>query len=253
MEAFNYYILNELKKKDILKIIEKNSMVTITDRLGRIEYASDCYCNLLECEPNQIIGESNKLIRSHLHSGLLYKNLWKTIRSGEKWSGILSDESFKGNTFWLQTMIIPLKSNKAIKYLAIYNNVTKFQQEKQKQLKANKANKTMLENMPFHVFEISRFGKIINVNKNFETYKVYELIDNYLYDVIHPKWLMNFKDSVEAVFKLKVPHKFKEVKIDSEGNKKNYNIMVSPIIEDTRQFTSAVVTIQEIAELVKNK
>ena len=167
MEAFNYYILNELKKKDILKIIEKNSMVTITDRLGRIEYASDCYCNLLECEPNQIIGESNKLIRSHLHSGLLYKNLWKTIRSGEKWSGILSDESFKGNTFWLQTMIIPLKSNKAIKYLAIYNNVTKFQQEKQKQLKANKANKTMLENMPFHVFEISRFGKIINVNKNF--------------------------------------------------------------------------------------
>lgn len=251
MEAFNYYILNEFKKKNILKIIEKNSMVTITDRLGRIEYVSDCYCDVLECEPNQLIGESHKLIRSHLHSGLLYKNLWKTIRSGQKWNGLLNDKSFKGNPFWLETTIIPLKSNKTIKYLSIYNDVTKFQTEKQKLIKRNRANKDLLETMPFHVFEVSRFGKIINASKNFETYKVNELIDNYLYDIIYPKWQENFKDAIETVFKLKVSHQFEKVETYNEEENNTYSIMVTPVNDETGHFTSVLVTIQELTDVVK--
>lgn len=251
MEAFNYYILNELKKKNILKIIEKHSIVTITDRLGRIEYVSDCYCNILECEPNQLIGESHKLIGSHLHSGILYKNLWKTIRSGHKWNGILNDVSIKGNSFWLETTILPLKSKKTVKYLAIYNDVTKFQLEKQKLLKRSKAIKNLLEIMPFQTFEISRFGKILNTNKNFNAYKVNELIDNYLFDFINPKWHENFKATIDTVFKLKIPDQFETAITDAEDNKQVYSVLISPIFDGEGKMTSVLITIQELTDLVK--
>ena len=251
MEAFNYYILNELKKKHILKIIEKHSIVTITDRLGRIEYVSDCYCDILECEPNQLIGESHKLIGSHLHTRILYKNLWKTIRSGHKWNGILNDESANGNSFWLETTILPLKSKKTVKYLAIYNDVTKFQLEKQKLLKQSKANKSLLEIMPFQIFEISSFGKILNTNKNYKTYKFNELIDNYLFDFINPKWHENFKDVIEAVFKLKVPHQFETILIGVDGNELLCSVLISPVFDETGKIKSALITIQEISDHIK--
>ena len=245
MEAFNYYILNELKKKNILKIIEKHSIVTITDRLGRIEYVSDCYCNILECEPNQLIGESHKLIRSHLHSGLLYKKLWETIKLGHTWKGILKGESFKGNSFWLDATIIPLKTKKTVKYLALYKDVSELQLEKEQLLEKSNKYEVFIKNIPFQIFYLSKFGKILSTNKNFRTIKVNELTDNYLFDYINPQWHKIIKSKLNEVFRKRVPNQFEVVEIDSDGRDLTYLISISPVFNKRGQLTSAILSLHE--------
>ena len=123
MEAFKYYISNNFDK-DILSLLETNSIISITDSLGRIEYVNGNFCSLLECDESVLLGETLKLLKSPLHSDLLYKNLWKTIKLGHKWNGILSAESVKGKQLWLDTSIVPLKKENALRYVIVYKDIT---------------------------------------------------------------------------------------------------------------------------------
>lgn len=139
MEAIKYHLSNTLGNS-ILPLIKDNSIISITDSLGRIEYASNDFCEILGCESNVIIGETHKLLKSHLHSDELYKDLWRTIKMGQKWNGVLSDNSYNGTPFWLDTTIIPIKdtAENNTKYVAIYNNVSKIYSENTKLQESNK-------------------------------------------------------------------------------------------------------------------
>ncbi|GAA4230495.1 hypothetical protein GCM10022291_00810 [Postechiella marina] len=131
MEAIKYYLSTNLNES-IETLLKEASIVTITDALGRLEFANKNYCKILERDPNNLIGETHELFKSHLHSEKLYKNLWRTIKMGQKWNGILSDRSHKGKLFWLNTTIIPVRIDEenTVKYVAIYNDVTKAQSQK---------------------------------------------------------------------------------------------------------------------------
>ena len=78
MEAFKYYMLNNFDR-DLLSLLETNSIISITDSLGRIEYVNDNFCNTLECDERELLGETLKLLKSPLHSDLLYKKLWSLV------------------------------------------------------------------------------------------------------------------------------------------------------------------------------
>ena len=130
MEAINYNILDGLNN-DLLEVISKNTIITITDALGRIEYANNNYCKIMECDVSKLIGETHELLKSHLHANKVYKELWKTIKAGHKWQGVLNDISDTGKLFWLDTTIVPIinEEENRIKYVAIYKDVTKYELE----------------------------------------------------------------------------------------------------------------------------
>ena len=87
------YNLSSVLNENILEHVVDNAIVTVTDALGRIEFANDKFCEILECDANRLIGETHELLKSSLHTGKIYKNLWRTIRMQNKWEGILTDVS----------------------------------------------------------------------------------------------------------------------------------------------------------------
>ena len=115
-------------KNIILSQLESNSMVTITDDLGRVEYANNVFCKTLEYDSDKVVGESHTLFKSHLHSDPLYKGLWRTLKMGKTWKGTLSETLSNGKEIWLDATIIPFKTKKEkhTRYLAIYNDVTQY-------------------------------------------------------------------------------------------------------------------------------
>ncbi len=138
MEAINYNFDNNLNES-IQSLLKDASIVTVTDSLGRLEYANDNFCEILERDVNSLIGETHELLKSHLHNEKLYKDLWRTIKMGQRWNGVLRDRSYKGKLFWLDTTIIPIRieDENTIKYVAIYNDVTKAQSQKINLLDSN--------------------------------------------------------------------------------------------------------------------
>lgn len=138
MEAIKFYLSNNLSE-DIQNLLKDASVFTVTDALGRIEFANNKFCEILERDINSVIGKTHELLKSHLHSEMLYKNLWRTIKMGQKWQGILSDKSYRGKLFWLDTTIIPIKDDveNSVKYLSIYNDVTNIQLQKINLIESN--------------------------------------------------------------------------------------------------------------------
>lgn len=247
MEAIKYYTSNNLSES-MLSLLKENTMVTVTDELGRLDYANTNFCKVLECEPDKIIGETHTLFKSHLHTGALYKSLWRTIKMGLQWKGILTETLPNGKVLWLDTTIVPIKieTEKYLKFLAIYKDITKHKEENN-ELKANKEKyRLFLNNMPMHVFSITKHGKILNTNKAFANNEITDLISNYIYDFINEKSFKLFKQYIDSVFTYKTPFQFECYDIDPKSKKGHYSILISPVFNELGVTISAILTIQEV-------
>jgi len=242
---------NKLKNK-ILSQLESNSMVTITDDLGRVEYANNVFCKTLEYDSDKVVGESHTLFKSHLHSDPLYKGLWRTLKMGKTWKGTLSETLSNGKEIWLDATIIPFKTKKEkhTRYLAIYNDVTQYKLDNKNLKEENIKSKTLFNNMPVYVFTITKHGKILNVSKKCYNKSIKDLIGTYIYDYINIDFFEVFKRNIDYVFINKTLSEFESYDLDANGKKINYSTLVSPNFNELGIVVSATLIIKQ--KLKKN-
>ena len=62
---------------EILSTLDDHLIISVNDRFGRVIYVNDNFCDLLGTSQNLILGEENEILKSHLHTNEVYKNLWK--------------------------------------------------------------------------------------------------------------------------------------------------------------------------------
>ena len=246
MEAINYYIPSGLDHT-ILSKIKDNSICTLTDSLGRLEYVSDDYCQILETHSNRLIGEPHELLRCHLHTNTLYKNLWRTIKMGQKWSGVLTETLKNGKTIVLDATIIPISDDieNTVKYIGLYNDVTKLHSQKNQIVTANGADRDFLNVMPFHVFLTSKHGKVLNVNKPYNNKEVSELVGTYIYDCFSLESFEKIKNNIEFVASEKTANQFEITELDATAKPCKYSILIAPVFDELRGLHSLTVTVQK--------
>ena len=249
MEAVKYFLPHNLNE-EVVSLINDNSIITITDALGRIEFATDKYCDAIQCKSFRVIGETHKLLRSRLHTGAIYKALWRTIKMGQQWNGILSETLHDGSIVYLDTTIIPLENDidKNTKYLALYNDVTKLHKQKDELLEIKTETESFLESLPYNVFIITKHGKILNVNKSFCSISRAELLGTYLYDHVELPTFDFFKKNIDFAFSTKNINQFETYKFDRKSKKRFYKVTVAPIFNELGGMFSATITIQEIVK-----
>ncbi|WP_452232438.1 PAS domain S-box protein [Lacinutrix sp. MEBiC02595] len=249
MEAIKYNLSHVLNDSVLVDVIE-NSIVSVTDALGRIEYANDKFCEILECDANRLVGETHKLLKSPLYSGEIYKNLWRTIKMEKKWNGVLTDVSSTGKIFWLDTTIIPIRNEgeKGLKYLSIYKDVTKYHNENEKLVACKSTNESFLQSMPLNVFTITRHGKILNANKNFCNKEIGELIGTYIYDYFITTSFEAFKNNIDKVYIDKAINQFELYDFDSNGKKIFFSAVVSPNYDKLGVIISSTIALREITD-----
>jgi PAS domain S-box-containing protein len=128
MEALKHFWLD--KPNDIEEsnksILNTNSIYTITDSYGIIEYANDNFCKVLDSNVNKVIGVRHELLNSEFQSLEANENLWSTIKEGEEWRGVLTDKLKNGESISLKTTIYPIKygNQNKIKFLSIYEDIS---------------------------------------------------------------------------------------------------------------------------------
>ena len=137
--------MNSIKKIDpnsseqnIFSQLNKNVIVSITDRLGRLVYANENYCRIVGFNAHEIIGETHKILESPRHKDKRYKDLWKTIKKGNVWNGVLKTSSYQGRTTWLETTIIPIKNKcgNIAKYISIYHEISNNKNSRLEQIES---------------------------------------------------------------------------------------------------------------------
>lgn len=101
--------------------------IVITDTRGDIEFINEAFSDVTGYTADEVIGENPNILSSGTQSVAFYKDLWKTILSGQVWEGQIRNKK-KDNTIYItDSRIFPIKNDKGIitRFCCIQKDVTK--------------------------------------------------------------------------------------------------------------------------------
>ena len=106
------------------------SSVMITDVEGHIEYINPKFTELTGYTPEDIIGQNPRILQSGETSFEEYRELWKTIKSGNEWRGEFCNRRKNGVLYWEYTSISPVKNDVGdiTHFVTVNEDVTKRRQ-----------------------------------------------------------------------------------------------------------------------------
>ena len=107
--------------------LEKNTMiVSETDAKGNILYANKDFCTIAGYSKEELIGQPHNLVRNDSMPKAAFKDLWKTIKDGKIWNGIVKNNTKSGDFYWVNaTAYSSIDSKGKKRYISVRVKPTK--------------------------------------------------------------------------------------------------------------------------------
>ncbi|WP_372754249.1 PAS domain S-box protein [Mariniflexile sp.] len=233
--------------------LENQASMAITDTMGRVIYANNKFCDLVEIAEKRICGELNPIFMSEHHANPVYKEMWKTIRSGKIWKGLLSGVINSGKLYKLEVTILPGKNSKGDidRFIGFY-----FDVEPKSDVFANiNSNEVKSESYPNSIaksaFTINSFGEITYSSQGFRNLSPAEVEGYSFYSFITPIFHDMVKHIIKDVFETGKPDQFETVGVSSEGVNTIFVSQIGPVINNRGVVVSATISTQEVRDLSK--
>src|SRR5690625_7413593 len=109
------------KLRDIELALNESSIVAITDSKGVIQFANEKFCEMSKYSLEELVGSKQSIVNSGYHSREFFKEMWRTIGTGNVWKGEIKNKAKDGSYYRVDKTIVPfLKENvKPYEYIAI--------------------------------------------------------------------------------------------------------------------------------------
>lgn len=117
----------EEKLRILSQAVEQSpASVTITDLEGRIEYVNSRFTAVTGYRLEELRGKSPAVLKSTETPPGQYGKIWKTVKAGEEWHGILHNRKKDGTPFWGKTTISPIRNEagRITHFLSIKEDIT---------------------------------------------------------------------------------------------------------------------------------
>ena len=103
-------------------------IVSRTDLNGKITYANETFAQISGYEIDELIGKPHNIVRHPDNSPEFFHEMWKELRSGKTWKGIVKNRRKDGSAYYVKSVIMPLfDSHQRIKeYMAIRYDVSEL-------------------------------------------------------------------------------------------------------------------------------
>lgn len=110
-------------------IAQAGESILISDVNGVVEYVNPSFTKLTGYTPEDIIGNTPRVLKSGLQDAMFYENLWKTITAGKIWSKAIVDQRKDGSQFPALMSIAPIvdEVGKITHYVSIQQDMTEHQ------------------------------------------------------------------------------------------------------------------------------
>lgn len=95
-------------------------LISSTDPKGIITFANETFYRIAEHEPGSLMGRPHNVIRHPDMPKAGFADLWKTIKEGDLWNGIVLNRGARGSIYWVRATVFPCFENgKIIGYISV--------------------------------------------------------------------------------------------------------------------------------------
>ncbi len=106
--------------------VDQANIVSITDASGVINYVNEKFVEISGFSESELIGQSHRILKCQNKTKEDWRQIWELISKGEVWKGEIQNTKKDGNSFWVETTIVPFKSDDGsiFQYIAIHHDIT---------------------------------------------------------------------------------------------------------------------------------
>ncbi|RTZ65576.1 MAG: diguanylate cyclase [Aquificaceae bacterium] len=95
-------------------------IVSRTDTAGILTHCNQSFISMSGYTEEELIGENHYILRHPDMPAAAFKDLWDTIKQGEKWHGYVKNLRKDGLYYWVKATVIPnIRNNKIIGYTSV--------------------------------------------------------------------------------------------------------------------------------------
>lgn len=118
------------------KSLEKNTIiVSQTNEKGEIIFANNDFCKIAGFSLDELIWKAHNIVRHSDMPKWAFEDLWRTLKSGKTWKGIVKNITKDGGYYWVNATAFPSRnSDGTIRYVSVRVKPTKEEIEIAKKL-----------------------------------------------------------------------------------------------------------------------
>jgi len=125
----------EAAREEHLKRLEQYSnlldelcLVSKGDLAGNITYVNDKFCQVSGYTRAQMLGQPHNIVRHPSVPKMVFKRMWQRIQAGNIWRGISRNKTSDGNSYYADSVIMPLTDQKGnvVEYIAARYEITEL-------------------------------------------------------------------------------------------------------------------------------
>lgn len=138
-----------LMRKLQLVIEQSPHSVVITNRDGNIEYVNPQFEVVTGYSRAEALGQNPRILKSGLTPTQTFQMMWDAISRGKVWRGELANRNKKGEIYYENVVIAPLKNefDEITHYVAMKENITELKKAREQAEASNKAKSKFLSRM----------------------------------------------------------------------------------------------------------